>query len=163
MRVPHLANRLVSLGVLLGLASLVLLTPLGERGAAGAQATFCLGFILLFGYYLARMLTVLHLPAITSYILVGILCGPYLLDLLSHEVIGSLARLDDVALAIIALIAGGEMRLSVLRSRGPALAWVIVWQIVFSMVGAVAVMFLLRGHVPGGQVLGQDLRGLARP
>jgi Kef-type K+ transport system membrane component KefB len=154
MNVKYLANRLVSLGVLLALAALVLLTPMAGRGVSGAQATFCLGFILLFGYYLARVLDGLRLPSITSYILVGVVCGPFLLDLLSQEVIASLGRLDDVALAIIALIAGGEMRLAVLKARKAALASVIAGQIVFSMVGAVAVVALLRGHIPGLEVGG---------
>jgi Kef-type K+ transport system membrane component KefB len=154
--VTRLTNRAVSLAVLLGLASLVLLTPLSSRGEPGAQATFCLGFILLFGYYLARILDGLRLPSITSYILVGILCGPYLLNLLSLPVVASLERLDDVALAIIALIAGGELRMSILRSRRAALAWVIVGQIIFSMVGAVVAVALLRDHV--GAIAIADMR-----
>lgn len=154
MRTPYLANRLVSLGVLLLLAMLVLLTPIAGRGVSGGQATFCLGFILLFGYYLARVLDGLRLPSITSYILVGVVCGPFLLDLLSREVIASLGRLDDVALAIIALIAGGEMRLAVLKARRAAFASVIAGQILFSMIGAIVVIALLRGHLPGIEVGG---------
>lgn len=148
-RAPYLANRVVSLLILLGLASFVLLTPIAGRGVSGGQATFCLGFILLFGYYLARVLDSLRLPSITSYILVGVLCGPFMLNLLSRDVIVALERLDDVALAIIALIAGGEMRLAVLRARGGAIASVIVGQIVFSMLGAVAVVFALSSHMGG--------------
>ncbi len=87
------------------------------------------------------------MPAITSYILVGVLCGPFFLNLLSHEVIGSLQRLDDVALAIIALIAGGELRLSVLRSRRAALAAVIISQTLLSFLGAIVVIYLLRGSL----------------
>ncbi len=154
MKPTYLTNRLVSLGVLLLLAMFVLLTPLHARGISGAQATFCLGFILLFGYYLARVLDVLRLPSITSYILVGVLCGPFVLNLLSHEVIAGLERLDDVALAIIALIAGGEMRLGVLRARRAALASVIVAQILFSMVGAIIVVGLMRGQLGAMEVNG---------
>jgi Kef-type K+ transport system membrane component KefB len=148
MKAASLTNRLVSLGVLLALASIVLLTPFfAGRAVLGAQATFCLGFILLFGYYLARVLDGLRLPSITSYILVGVLCGPFVLNLLSDDVIARLERLDDVALAIIALIAGGELRLSILRSRKAALASVIIGQIVFSIVGSLLVVVLLRGHL----------------
>jgi Kef-type K+ transport system membrane component KefB len=148
VKTAYLTNRLVSLAVLLALASLVLHSPFfAGRGVEGAQVTFCLGFVLLFGYYLARVLDALKLPSITSYILVGVLCGPFALDLLSRDVVARLGRLDDVALAIIALIAGGELRLSVLRSRKGALASVILAQIVFSMLGAVAVVALLRGQL----------------
>lgn len=147
MRRSNLTNRVVSAVVLLILAALVLLTPLGSEGPLRGRATFCLGFILLFGYYLAQILDRLRLPAITSYILVGLVCGPFVLDLLSREVVESLGRLDDVALAIIALIAGGELRLSMLKSRKGALASVIVAQIFFSMLIAVGVVALLKGRL----------------
>jgi Kef-type K+ transport system membrane component KefB len=147
MRRSNLTNRVVSAVVLLGLAALVLLTPLGSEGSLRGRATFCLGFILLFGYYLAQILDRLRLPSITSYILVGLVCGPFVLNLLSSEVVASLGRLDDVALAIIALIAGGELRLSMLKARKGALSSVIVAQILFSMLAAVGVVALLRGRL----------------
>jgi len=136
-----------SLAILFGLAALVLLTPVFERGLTGGQATFCLGFILLFGYYLAKLLDGFHLPAITSYIIVGVVCGPFAINLLSAAVVESLQVFDDVALAIIALIAGGEMRLRVIRARKSAFAAVIAGQTVFAFAGAVAVVYLLRGYL----------------
>jgi len=147
MRRSNLTNQVVSAVVLLALAALVLLTPLGSEGSLRGRATFCLGFILLFGYYLAQILDRLRLPSITSYILVGLVCGPFVLDLLSSEVVKSLGRLDDVALAIIALIAGGELRLSMLKTRKGALSSVIVAQILFSMLAAIGVVALLRGRL----------------
>jgi Kef-type K+ transport system membrane component KefB len=132
-----------SLAILFGLAALVLLTPVFESGLTGGQATFCLGFILLFGYYLA------NLPAITSYIIVGIVCGPYMLNLLSSHVLDRLQVFDDLALAIIALIAGGEMRLHVIQARKSAFGAVIAGQVVFAFVGAVAVVYFLPGFLAG--------------
>jgi Kef-type K+ transport system membrane component KefB len=156
--VTNVTNRLISLAILFGLAALVLLTPVFHRGLTGGQATFCLGFILLFGYYLAKLLENFHLPAITGYIVVGILCGPFVVNLLSADVVRSLQMFDDVALAIIALIAGGEMRLSVIRARKAAFAGVIAGQTFFAFVGAVAVVFLLRGFM--GELTAGPGRGI---
>lgn len=158
IRATNVANRLLSLAILFGLAAMVLLTPVFERGLTGGQATFCLGFILLFGYYLAKLLDGFHLPAITSYIVVGIVCGPFALNLLSADVVESLQMFDDVALCIIALIAGGEMRVAVIRARKAAFASVIAGQTVFSFVGAIAVVYLLRGHL--GDLPAADTRSL---
>jgi len=108
VRPTNITNRLFSLAILFGLAALVLFTPVFESGLSGGQATFCLGFILLFGYYLAKLLEGFHLPAITSYIVVGIVCGPFVFNILSSDVVSRLQVFDDVALAIIALIAGGK-------------------------------------------------------
>lgn len=147
MKASSLSTRVLSLAALLSLAAIILLSPVGARGSTGAQATFCVGFILLFGYYLARLLGGLALPAITSYILVGLFCGPSGLNLLSVDVIAGLQRLEDVALALIALIAGGEMRLAVLRARTTAFASVIGMQIMFSMLGAGILVFVFRDHL----------------
>jgi Kef-type K+ transport system membrane component KefB len=146
-RATNITNRLFSLAILFGLAVLVLLTPVFDSGLTGGQATFCLGFILLFGYYLAKLLDGFQLPAITSYIVVGIVCGPFVINFLSADVVRSLQLFDDVALAIIALIAGGEMRLHVIRARKSAFAGVIVGQTVFSFIGALAVVYFLRGYL----------------
>ena len=147
MKATNISNRLFSLAILFGLAALVLLTPVFDRGLTGGQATFCLGFILLFGYYLAKLLDGFHLPALTSYIIVGIVCGPFAFNLLSGDVVRGLQIFDDVALAIIALIAGGEMRLHVIRTRKSAFAAIIAGQTVFAFIGALVVVYFLRGYL----------------
>lgn len=158
VKATNIVNRLISLTLLFGLAALVLLTPMFQRGVTGGQATFCLGFILLFGYYLAKLLEGFHLPAITSYIIVGIACGPFAFNLLSAEVVQKLQLFDDVALSIIALIAGGEMRLSTIRKRKAAFAGVIVSQILFSFAGALVVVLALRSQL--GDLPAAGVRGL---
>lgn len=149
IRATNVSNRLFSLAILFALAALVLLTPVFDRGLTGGQVTFCLGFILLFGYYLAKLLEGFQLPVITSYIIVGILCGPFAVNLLSADVVKGLQLFDDVALAIIALIAGGEMRLQVIRARMSEFASMIAGQTVFAFIGAIAVVYLFRGHLGG--------------
>jgi Kef-type K+ transport system membrane component KefB len=67
--------------------------------------------------------------------------------------VGSLQLFDDVALSIIALIAGGEMRKSVIRSRGKSFFGVIAGQMVFVFAGAILVALILdgkMGDVPSG-------------
>lgn len=145
MKPAYLSSRAFSLGILMLLAAFVLLTPIGATGGLRAEATFCLGFVMLFGYYVARILEAFKLPSITSYILVGVLCGPWGIPLLSSEVIDSLRSLDDVALSIIALIAGGEMKLATLKKRASSFAAVIAGQVLLSFAVAVAAVFLLRG------------------
>jgi len=142
-----LLRRLISLFVLLALAVLIIRGPLAGRGVTGGVVTFCLGVVLLFGYYLAKILASAKFPLITGYIIVGILCGPFVLNILSHETLASLQRLDNVALALIALIAGGELRLSTLRARARAFCAIIFAQSLFSMVVAVAVAFFLFDRV----------------
>ena len=140
-------GRLLSIAVLVTLAALVVFTPIAGRGASGDEATFCLGFILIFAFFLSRTLKGVALPEISGYILAGVLCGPYALNILSHDVVRSLQTFDDVALAIIALIAGGEMRMSYLKKSKNSIFGVIVGQTLFSFAGAILVVFALMGTI----------------
>ena len=141
------SGRLVPLAVLVALAALVVLSPIARRGITGEEATFCLGFILIFAFFVARALKGAQLPEISGYILAGVLCGPYLMNILSLEVVRRLQIFDDVALAIIALIAGGEMRMSFLRKGKASILGVIGGQVLFSFAGAMLVVFLAREHL----------------
>ena len=147
MRRQQVPGRILPIGVLAALAGLVVLTPISSRGVSGDEATFCLGFLLIFAFFLARALATLRLPEITGYIVAGVLCGPFVLNILSTDVVRSLQIFDDVALSIIALIAGGEMRMSFLRKSRAAVASVIAGQVSFSFIAALIVVYLLRNQI----------------
>jgi len=90
------------------------------------QMLFSLSVALLAGLLLSRLAKVLKLPAVTAYLVAGILIGPYLLGqfkvpglgFISMEDISSYDILCDVALGFIAFSIGNEFRLSQLRQTG---------------------------------------------
>ncbi|KAG2432421.1 hypothetical protein HYH02_012992 [Chlamydomonas schloesseri] len=60
----------------------------------------------------------MKLPQITGYLVSGIVCGPYLLGILSHESVSDLNIIEGACLAIIGLAAGAELHLTELsRSK----------------------------------------------
>ena len=75
---------------------------------------------------MSRVVKTLKLPAVTGYLIAGILVGPYCLGKLGVEGLGftsqsavsSLAIISDVALGFIAFAIGNEFRLSQLKSTG---------------------------------------------
>ena len=80
------------------------------------------------------------LPRITGFILVGIVAGPSALGLLPADAVGELRLIDRFALALIALLAGGELRADQLRPQARTIlvatgvVTVVVW---VGMTGAV--------------------------
>lgn len=90
------------------------------------QMLFSLSVALLAGLFLSRLAKVLKLPAVTAYLVAGILIGPYLLGqfkvpglgFISMEDIKSYDILCDVALGFIAFSIGNEFRLSQLKQTG---------------------------------------------
>ncbi len=71
------------------------------------------GFILLASFSFAKILA--RLPLIPGYIVIGLFAGPSVTGLIPDSSVGSLKLIDDIAIVIIAMTAGGEMRWSVLR------------------------------------------------
>ncbi len=85
-----------------------------------------LSIALLGGLLLSRLAKLLQLPAVTAYLVTGILVGPYVLGQFGVEGLGftSLANVEsfsivcDVALGFIAFSIGNEFRLSQLKKIG---------------------------------------------
>ena len=65
-----------------------------------------------FSYYMGLIARVLRLPQITGYLVSGIMCGPYLLGILSKESVLDLNIIEGACLSIIGLAAGAEIHLS---------------------------------------------------
>lgn len=94
---------------------------LAVEGSPEAQATLALGFLLLAAYLGGLLVTHLTLPRITGYLLTGLVAGPAVLGLVTRQDAGNLRLISDLAIALIALAAGGELKLAMLREQGRAL------------------------------------------
>ena len=90
------------------------------------QILLSLSVVILVGLLLSRLAKVFKLPAVTAYLVAGIVVGPYLLGRLgvsgvgfsSLEEVESYSLLCDVALGFIAFSIGNEFRLGQLKKTG---------------------------------------------
>ncbi len=90
------------------------------------ETLLVLSVALFAGLMLSRLAKLCQLPAVTAYLVAGILIGPYVLGsfginglgLNSHEQIKSLSLISDVALGFIAFSIGNEFRLAQLKQTG---------------------------------------------
>jgi Kef-type K+ transport system membrane component KefB len=133
---------------LLAVCALIVAVRLAMPAEAGAAtAAMALGFVLLVSFVLGRAAPRLGLPAISGYIAVGLVTGPYLLGwlhpalaVLGQSAVSSLRLLDGLALGLIALSAGGELRLAAVRRHRRTLAAVIVGQVGLVFAGVTALV-----------------------
>ncbi|MBQ8697348.1 MAG: cation:proton antiporter, partial [Clostridia bacterium] len=94
------------------------------------------------GLMLSRLAKLVQLPAVTAYLVAGILIGPYLLGafgvkglgFISMEEIESFGIISDVALGFIAFSIGNEFRLSQLRQTGKQATVIGIVQAVFTTI-----------------------------
>lgn len=77
-----------------------------------------LGFLLLATYLAGALVGDLKLPRITGYIVAGMLIGPAILGLVEQGDVERLKVIDDIAISLIALSAGGELRVRDIRRDG---------------------------------------------
>ena len=92
------------------------------------QLLICMSLSLIAGLLASRAAKAVRLPAVTSYLVAGLLLGPFFLGRLGLSGwgfgFGSLAQVESygiitqVALGFIAFVIGNEFRLSVLESMG---------------------------------------------
>ncbi len=116
-------------------------------GTATGSATLFLGFLLLASYLAGRAAKVISLPQITGYLVIGILVGPYVFGILTVEMVEEFRFVNGVALALIALSAGGELRIESLRERLRSIVVITASQIIVMFFFVAAAVFLARGSI----------------
>lgn len=111
--------RIASLFILLAMMTAVELFELGgSYDDPLARTMIGFGFLIFAGMVAGELARRVHLPKITGYLAAGMLCGPHLIGLVDLDVVERLKTVDELALALIAFTAGGELRLARLKSMG---------------------------------------------
>ncbi len=121
-----------------------------------------LGFVVLASYTIGGLVSQIRLPHITGYLIAGLVFGPSVaaalgaLDLpppfdagvLNDDVIEQLELFDTLAVALIALTAGGELKLEGLKKGFAAITSILLSQLVSIAVLVTAFFWLISGAVP---------------
>ena len=100
------------------------------------ESLLSIAFALLAGLLMSRVVKPLKLPAVTGYLVAGLLVGPFVLGKLgvdgigftSFDKVGALNPISDVALGFIAFAIGNEFRLKQLKTIGKQATIVAVFQ-----------------------------------
>jgi Kef-type K+ transport system membrane component KefB len=108
-------RRLLALSILLATVWVVRTT--GAEDVAARGTALALGFALIAAALAGDLIERLRLPRITGYLLFGMLCGPYILNLISRPMARDLQLANGLAVALIAFIAGLELNFARLRPR----------------------------------------------
>lgn len=133
---------LVSFGVLYALTHL---TP-GLESRLGTMTA--IGFLVLAGTLLSELLEPLGLPHLSGYLLAGIVGGPHFLELVDHHTVAQLSPVNTLALALIALAGGVELRVSTLRSVAKSLSYATLLQTSIVLLGMSGVFLALSRFIP---------------
>jgi Kef-type K+ transport system membrane component KefB len=114
----------------------------------GAGTIASVGVLLMGGTVLANLLELVGLPHLTGYLLAGVAAGPYILGLVDHQSVEDLKPVNQLALSLIALAGGAELKVATLRSGFRSLAWATLWQNVLVMLVLAAIFIAARPLLP---------------
>ncbi len=149
--------------VLLLVGGMILLHRFAVRTVGfDPSAMLALGFVVLASYTFGQLVERIGLPQITGYLVAGVALGPSTAELLpaawqippfdegllSTSVMQQLSPLNTLAVGLIALTAGGELKIGALRKGFAAIAAILGGQLVFVMVLVGAFVFAISGVIP---------------
>ena len=151
-RLIQLLSLLVTFGVLYGVTRV---TPELESHLGTVAA---IGFLLLAGTLMSELLETIGLPHLSGYLLAGIIGGPHNLKLVDHHTVVELSPVNTLALSLIALAGGAELRVDTLRSVARSLVWSTLLQSTLVLVCVAGVFLAISSYLPFTQ--GMTLKAL---
>ncbi|WP_223631745.1 cation:proton antiporter [Corallococcus sp. EGB] len=92
------------------------------RVDAGTPVLLAAGALLLCGLFAGKVAKGLGLPRLTGYLLVGVAVGPYALGFIPNAGVKGLELVKGLAVSLIALVAGTELHLGLIRRVGARVA-----------------------------------------
>lgn len=111
-------------------------------------AIAAIGFLLLAGTLMSELLETVGLPHLCGYLLAGIVGGPHVLHFVDHQTVDRLRDVNELALALIALAGGAELRIETVRTVMRSVAWALLIQSVLVMFLVAAVFYALAPGIP---------------
>jgi Kef-type K+ transport system membrane component KefB len=110
-------KRAIALVLIVGAVLLVRSEGTGIRTAALA-----IGFALIAAALVGDLFEHIRLPRVSGYLIFGMVCGPYLADIISRSMARELQVVNGLAIALIAFMAGLEINFTRLKPRLLAIA-----------------------------------------
>lgn len=103
-------------------------TPTHSQGFFSNQIII-LGLVLLLGFAGGKLIQVIKLPAVTGYVLIGILLGASALNVIQNPMLKNLRFVEALGLSLVALIIGGDLSIKKLKSLGKMVLIITIVQV----------------------------------
>jgi len=116
--------------------------------APAAATVTAVGFLLLAGVLASELCEMIGLPHLSGYLLAGMVAGPHVLHLVQHDTVETLTKVNKLALSLIALAGGAELRLEDLKHGIRGLAYATLVQSTLALVVCMGAFFLVAPYLP---------------
>ncbi len=101
--------------------------------------------LLLAGFIIGKLVNKIKLPAVTGYLIAGIIMGPSILNIMSPDMNKAATILSHLALSLIAFNIGAQFTLKTLKALGSSVIWIAVLEAFgASVVVTFCMLFILK-------------------
>ncbi|HEU4989103.1 MAG TPA: cation:proton antiporter [Gemmatimonadaceae bacterium] len=129
------------------LAGMQLILPLGVPGH-GSELLLTFGFLIIAAYSAGELAAAAGLPRIIGYLFSGVLFGPHVMGVAPAPVVHDLEPVSQLAIALIAFLAGAELRWPEVRARGRAILTITLSELLVDFVLLSALMAVIGSRLP---------------
>lgn len=116
-------------------------TTEGNSHVLFSNQIIIIGLLLLLGFAGGKIINVIKLPAVTGYVLIGILLGASAINIISVNMLINLKFIEALGLSLVALIIGGDLHIKKLKELGRMVMIITIVQVF----GAFATVSLVTG------------------
>ena len=145
-------RRILVLLLLVGGAFLLEPLRVPTEGVIAPKSLLLFGILLLVADTLGTLAHDFKLPRIVGYVVAGAALGPSITGIVPFEVFEDLGMMKSLALGLIGLLAGAELRIEDLKDRWRAVLGILSLQVVFVGLALMPTIALLRPLLPFGDL-----------
>ena len=129
-------------------------TPDGSEASTITGTELAFGFLILTAFLGGRIFAKLRSPQLTGYIVIGVIVGPYVLDLVSQNMVDALKIVNGVAVCLIALTAGGELSIRKMKPLLATIRSMTLWAVMGTTFLIAGCIYAIRAWDAAGPPLG---------
>jgi Kef-type K+ transport system membrane component KefB len=141
-------RRLVVLALLVGGALLLEPLRVPTEGVIAPRSLFLFGILLLTADTFGALAHDSGLPRLVGYLLAGLALGPSVTGIVPAGVLEDLGMMKRLAVGLIGLLAGAELRMADLRQRHRAILWILTLQGLAVLLALWGAALLARQWIP---------------
>ena len=149
-------RRALALGLTVGLVTFAI--RMAEGGSVGRPTALALGFALIAAALTGALFEHARLPRVSGYLVFGMVCGPYVANIITQPRARDLQLVTGLAIALIALIAGLELNYQRLKPRLAAMTRFGAWIVALMYAVMVPLLWLAWPWLP----IAPDAHGVSR-
>src|SRR5687768_1890345 len=133
--------------LLLLLAGMRIIQPLGHD-TPSSEALLAFGFLILAAYTVGEIANGIGLPKLVGYLLAGIVFGPSALHTVSYDVILRLNPVNELAVSLIAFLAGAELKWSDVKQHGAGYLKILGCEMGLTFAAIITFVIALQSYIP---------------